>query len=87
MFCELTEESDYKRQDLCGRTSIPSDTDLRKHQDTPLSPTKTQIAAIFGDIVISDSENVCIGNKTYFNGSVTIRQIVLPESSVTEVPG
>ncbi|XP_046414678.1 uncharacterized protein LOC124176887 [Neodiprion fabricii] len=41
-------------------------------------------APAFGDVCIKDSTNVHIGNKTFYQGPVTIKQIVYAKSTVSD---
>lgn len=42
----------------------------------PQDIVKASSPAVFGTVSVSNSENVQFGNNTYFNGPVTIKQIV-----------
>ncbi|KAL1130486.1 hypothetical protein AAG570_011734 [Ranatra chinensis] len=59
-------------------------------EDDSVPSVTPPISATYGEIVIRDSTDVHIGNKTFYNGAVTIKQFVFPpkgeEEDVKKLP-
>ncbi|XP_072930535.1 peptidoglycan-recognition protein LC-like isoform X1 [Epargyreus clarus] len=48
----------------------------------PPSLVRASVVPVYGSVAVTNSENVQFGNNTYFNGPVTIKQIIQSKSGV-----
>ncbi|CAK1554921.1 unnamed protein product [Leptosia nina] len=69
---------------LVTEDSSDSDTEKQSAIDTlsTLPGLQNSSAPVFGSVSVSESENVHFGNNTYFNGPVTIKQIIKTKSGI-----
>lgn len=69
--------------------SSDSDDDIQGEQggistvsNIPKDLVQTSSATVVGSLAITNSDNVQIGNNTYFNGPVTIKQVIGSHSGI-----
>lgn len=83
---QIVEEKSESEDEDC----YPPDIDKNSMTVSTLSTLPQDVvrptAPIFGSVSVSNSENVQFGNNTYFNGPVTIKQVV-QNSSENDNPG
>ncbi|XP_050683311.1 peptidoglycan-recognition protein LC-like [Leptidea sinapis] len=85
---QVTEVSSDSEEETCDipDASMSSKTLCPGSLSTfPQSLVQTSVTPVVGNVSVSDSENVQFGNNTYFNGPVTIKQIVHEKSGVENV--
>ncbi|XP_045510417.1 peptidoglycan-recognition protein LE-like isoform X3 [Colias croceus] len=79
---QVTEVSDGEDKDEITFDEQSSSKTLDKISTLPASLVQSSTVPVFGSISIVESENVQFGNNTFFNGPVTIKQIVQTKSGV-----
>lgn len=68
---QIIEESSEDEVDVVEGSNNPSGLD-----GIPGALVRTSDAPKLSNIIVKDSENVQFGNNTYFNGPVTIKQVI-----------
>lgn len=77
---EIIEESSEDEMDIVkGATNPPS------LDGIPGALVRRSGAPKLSNIIVKDSENVQFGNNTYFNGPVTIKQVIQAANGVDNV--
>ncbi|XP_038216565.1 peptidoglycan-recognition protein LE-like isoform X1 [Zerene cesonia] len=79
---QVTELSDSEDKDERTFVEPSASRTLDTLSALPASLVQKSTVPVFGSISVVESENVQFGNNTYFNGPVTIKQIVQNKSGV-----
>ncbi|CAH0716100.1 unnamed protein product, partial [Brenthis ino] len=76
---QVIEENESEDDKICQNQKV-----LRPFNNKPNIPSNLiqSTLPVFGKVTVANSENVQFGNNTYFNGPVTIKQVIQNKSGV-----